>query len=164
MALGWGLKACRGWSEARGGGPRGPAPRTASLCEAASSFRFEKLCFMWLFRMKKLLNIHDIILHFFWSFQVTKLNIFFFIYIFHCQIKQLVIYSLKLQDIIMFFKTWKGDIFLPFMCVLGSIHHLLPVLLLLLLSCFSRVWLCDPMDSSLLGSPIPGITCSCTPR
>ena len=29
--------------------------------------------------------------------------------------------------------------------------------LLLLLSCFSRVQLCDPIDGSPLGSPIPGI-------
>ena len=29
--------------------------------------------------------------------------------------------------------------------------------LLLLLSCFSRVWLCDPMDGSPPGSPVPGI-------
>ena len=31
------------------------------------------------------------------------------------------------------------------------------LLLLLLLSCFSRVWLCDPIDGSPPGSPIPGI-------
>ena len=30
-------------------------------------------------------------------------------------------------------------------------------LLLLLLSCFSHVWLCDPRDSSPPGSPVPGI-------
>ena len=30
-------------------------------------------------------------------------------------------------------------------------------LLLLLLSHFSRVWLCDPIDGSPLGSPVPGI-------
>ena len=31
------------------------------------------------------------------------------------------------------------------------------VLLLLLLSRFSRVWLCDPIDGSPPGSPVPGI-------
>ena len=46
MALGWGLKACHGWSEARGGGPRGLACRTASLREATSSPRFEKLFYV----------------------------------------------------------------------------------------------------------------------
>ena len=30
-------------------------------------------------------------------------------------------------------------------------------LVLLLLSCFSPVWLCDPIDGSPLGSPVPGI-------
>ena len=34
---------------------------------------------------------------------------------------------------------------------------MLLLLLLLLLSCFSRVRLCDPKDSSPPGSPIPGI-------
>ena len=31
------------------------------------------------------------------------------------------------------------------------------LLLLLLLSCFSRVWLCDPIDGSPPGSTVPGI-------
>ena len=34
---------------------------------------------------------------------------------------------------------------------------ILMLLLLLLLSCFSRVWLCDPIDGSPPGSPVPGI-------
>ena len=34
---------------------------------------------------------------------------------------------------------------------------LLELLLLLLLSCFSRVWLCNPIDGSPLGSSLPGI-------
>ena len=44
----------------------------------------------------------------------------------------------------------KGNLSLSFQCLLYS-------LLLLLLSCFSHVWLCDPIDGSPTGSAIPGI-------
>ena len=36
-------------------------------------------------------------------------------------------------------------------------HDIGPLLLLLLLSCFSRVRLCDPIDGSPTGYPVPGI-------
>ena len=39
----------------------------------------------------------------------------------------------------------------------GAGCHFLLLLLLLLLSCFSRVQLCDPTDRSPLGSSVPGI-------
>ena len=39
----------------------------------------------------------------------------------------------------------------------GTQFSLQYMLLLLLLSCFSRVRLCDPIDGSPPGSPIPGI-------
>ena len=41
------------------------------------------------------------------------------------------------------------------MCYIGDVY--LTVLLLLLLSRFSRVRLCDPIDGSPPGSPVPGI-------
>ena len=43
-----------------------------------------------------------------------------------------------------------------FLWVPSNLLHLMS-LLLLLLSCFSRVRLCDPIDGSPPGSPVPGI-------
>ena len=48
----------------------------------------------------------------------------------------------KLQELVMDREAWRAAVLL---------------LLLLLLSCFSRVRLCDPIDGSPPGSPIPGI-------
>ena len=64
-----------------------------------------------------------------------------------------------------FFSLWIWFSRLPFSWVgtgdrvLASGMWLLPdlILMLLLLSCFSRVWLCDPMDCSLPGSSVHGI-------
>ena len=47
----------------------------------------------------------------------------------------------KLQELVMDREAWRAAV----------------LLLLLLLSCFSRVRLCDPIDGSPPGSPIPGI-------
>ena len=43
------------------------------------------------------------------------------------------------------------------MWIIGIYRQFSLYLLLLLLSCFSRVRLCDPIDSSPPGSPVPGI-------
>ena len=48
--------------------------------------------------------------------------------------------------------TWRKS---QEVCYIGTGFGIM--LLLLLLSRFSRVWLCDPIDGSLPGSPVPGI-------
>ena len=60
--------------------------------------------------------------------------------------------SINVIDIFIWF--WKKHIQWYYYCFLYKIEQ---KLLLLLLSCFSRVRLCDPIDGSPPGSPITGI-------
>ena len=56
-----------------------------------------------------------------------------------------------------FFPTYNFGTFVLLLCFSWSLSHNINLLLLLLLRCFSRVRLCDPIDGSPPRSPIPGI-------